>query len=66
MPKLEQRTLQRDLSQAESALSDIAIQQGKESPQYRLALRHFGRIWSLLKLTRTQDEFFAEITSPSS
>ena len=65
MPKLEQRTIQRDLSQAERTLMDIAAQQGKESPQYRLALQHFGRLWAILKMTRNRDEFFAEISSPS-
>ncbi len=65
MPKLEQRKIQRDLSQAERSLMIIAKQQGKESPQYRSALQHFARLWALLKMTRSQNEFFAEISSPS-
>jgi hypothetical protein len=65
MPKLEQRTIQRDLSQAERSLRNIAALEGKESPQYRSALQHFARLWALLKMTRSRNEFFAEITSPS-
>jgi hypothetical protein len=63
MSKLEQRKIQRDLSQAERSLMIIAVQQGKESPQYCSALQHFARLWELLVMTRSQNEFFAEISS---
>jgi DNA-binding transcriptional ArsR family regulator len=63
MPKLEQRTIQRDLTRAEKVLLKIAEQQGKDSQQYRIALQHFGRLWAILKMTRSRNEFFAEITS---
>ena len=62
MSKLEQRTLRNDVYQAEKNLISIASKQGKTSPEYRQALRQFVRLWSILKMTRSQDEFFQEVS----
>lgn len=63
MPKLEQRTLKRDLSQAERTLLSIATEQGKTSPEYRNALKRFARLWAVLRMTRGKEEFFREVSS---
>ncbi len=61
MPKLEQRTLKNDVFQAEKTLASIASEQGKSSPEYRNALKRFTRLWFVLRLTRSKDEFFQEV-----
>jgi DNA-nicking Smr family endonuclease len=63
MPKLEQRVLKHDVIQAEKQLTKLAITHGKTSPEYQNALKRFIRLWSVLRMTRSQDEFFHEVSN---
>lgn len=62
MSKLQQRSLRNDVCQAEKTLDNIASDQGRTSPEYRDALQRFVRLWSVLRMTRSKDEFFREVT----
>ncbi len=62
MPKLEQRQLKVDLSQAQKNLNIIAYEFGKDNPEYRQALQRFARLWFVLRLTRSRDEFLQEVS----
>lgn len=63
MSKLEQRILKNDIHQAEKNLISVAYERGKASPEYKSALQRFVRLWAILKMTRSKDEFFGEVTS---
>lgn len=65
MPKLEQRRLKADLSQAQKKLTAIAYEFGKDNLEYRQALQRFTRLWFVLRLTRSRDEFLQEVSSQS-
>jgi hypothetical protein len=66
MQKLEQRVLRNDVQLAEKQLSSIATKHGKTSPEYREALKRFARLWSVLKMTRSQEEFLTELNNVAS
>jgi len=61
MPKLEQQTLRQDVCRAEQTLLSIEKEYGKESQQYQSALKRFLRLWFILKMTRTNQEFLHEV-----
>lgn len=63
MPKLEQRVLTYDVQQAEKHLARIAKTHEKTSAEYQNALKRFIRLWSVLRMTRSQDEFFHEVSN---
>jgi uncharacterized protein (DUF1786 family) len=65
MQKLEQRVLRNDVQLAEKRLSQVAARHGKSSPEYREALQRFARLWSVLKMTRSQEEFLTELKNVS-
>ena len=62
MPKLEQRKLKADLNRAEKALNTIASEIGKDNLEYQQALLRFTRLWFVLRLTRSNDEFLQEVS----
>lgn len=57
----QQRVLRNDVLQAERGLLQVEAQHGKDSPEYRQALTRMARLWSVLKLTRGQDEFLQDL-----
>jgi hypothetical protein len=61
MAKIEQRVLRNDVYQAERHLANTAATHGKTSPEYREALKRFARLWSVLRMTRSHEEFFQEV-----
>jgi hypothetical protein len=63
MPKIEQRVLRNDVYQAEKNLSKTAATYGKTSPEYQDALKRFARLWSVLRMTRSHEEFFNEVSN---
>jgi hypothetical protein len=63
MPKLDQRRLKADLSRAQKNLNAIAYEFGKDNPVYRQALQRFARLWFVLRLTRSKDEFLREVST---
>ncbi len=63
MSKLEQRRLKADLSQAQKSLNAIAYEFGKDNPDYQQALQRFARLWFVLRLTRSRDEFLKEVST---
>jgi len=62
MAKLQQQALRGDLLNAAKILPELKEQHGRSSPHYQAALKHVARLWSVLKMTRRQEEFLAEIT----
>ncbi len=61
MPKLEQQLLRNDVCKAERSLLSIGKEYGKDSQQYKSALKRFLRLWFVLKMTRKQQEFLHEV-----
>lgn len=62
MPKPERRQLKADLNQTQKVLDAIATEFGKDNRDYQLALQRFARLWFVLRLTRSQDEFLKEVS----
>jgi hypothetical protein len=63
MAKLQQHTLSGDLLMAANELAEIKIQQGSGSMGYRSALKRVARLWSVLRMTRSHDEFLREVSA---
>jgi hypothetical protein len=61
MAQLEQRTVKHHLFVSERKLGQIAAHYGKDSSQYRDMLKHIGRLWAILRMTRSQSEFLSEV-----
>jgi hypothetical protein len=61
MPKPQQRVLRHEVFEAERHLSTIEVEHGKNSPEFIQAQRRFVQLWSMLKMTRSQDEFLSEV-----
>jgi hypothetical protein len=62
MRKIEQRVLRHDVQMAEKSVAQTAVAYGKNSKEYQEALKRFARLWSVLKMTRSHDEFITEVT----
>ena len=62
MTKFELQLLKNDFFKAERALLSTEQEYGKASPQYQEALKRFARLWAVLKMSRSQEEFLRETT----
>ena len=60
LPLLEE--IRSDVLQAESDVTVVASKYGKNSPQYKDALKRFARVWFVLRMTREKNEFLHDIT----
>lgn len=58
----EQRVIRNDIFQAERNLVRVEAEFGKSSAEYQNALRRFARLWSILRMTHSQESFLHEIT----
>lgn len=56
------RELQYDVLSAEREVSKIERVYGKDTPEYRHALTQLARIWSVLRLNRSREEFVHDLT----
>ncbi|MBX2861270.1 MAG: hypothetical protein KTR14_08540 [Vampirovibrio sp.] len=54
--------LEQDVKHAEAAVTANAEQYGKDSLPYKDALKKFACAWFVLKQSRQDQEFFADIT----
>lgn len=63
MPLPELWEIRDDVLQAEAELTYVAGKYGKGTPQYKDALRKFARVWFVLRMTRSKDEFLKEVTA---
>lgn len=63
MAKLQQHALLGDLLTAAHELKNLKDQQGQDSIDYRNGLKRVARLWSVLRMTRRNDEFLNNVTS---
>ena len=61
MQKLEQRTIRHHLLLAQRRLEQLALTYGKHTPQYRSMLVKIRRLWALLQMTRSRNEFLTAL-----
>ena len=63
MAKLQQTALLGDLLTATHGLKDLKDQRGQDSTDYRNGLKRVARLWSVLRMTRHNEEFLNDVTS---
>lgn len=61
MAKLQQHALSGDLLIAAKELIELKAQDGEDSVGYRNGLKRVARLWSVLKMTRRNDEFLQDV-----
>jgi hypothetical protein len=61
MAKLQQQLLQSEILTAAQILPELREQHGRTSDDYQASLRRVARLWSLMKMTRSREEFMAEV-----
>lgn len=54
--------IRNDVLQAENEVTRVLNVAGKDSPAYRDALRRFARVWFVLRMTRSKEEFLKEVS----
>lgn len=59
LPQLED--IRRDVMREERHVTWVADKHGKDSVEYKEALKKFARVWFVLKMTHKHEEFFTEI-----
>lgn len=58
-------TVRHDFLKTERRLHEIERAHGKASEEFQMAQKKLLRLWSMMRLMRTQDEFLGEIlTTP--
>jgi len=61
MAALKQQTLRTDLASIIKRLPALKTQFGEHSVSYQQALIRVKRLWSILRMTRSQTEFLQDI-----
>ncbi len=61
MSKLNQNVICGELVNASQTLLELQDSQGKTSVAYQQGLTRVTRLWAILKMTRSQDEFLHDI-----
>ena len=57
----QQKTLRHDVLHTQQKLATLEQIHGKHSTEYQDALKHFSRMWSLLKMTRAREDFLQDL-----